>query len=558
MSVSLRSGQLVQSSVLAAVSTIFLAMGGCSLAAPQGTPSAPPPDQPAQTRPSQPPAILLPSVELSATPAAAATATAIRITASPAALAATPTSTAVPIDPEALNPDGPWLVGVTRQGQLIGLNPDGSGLTGIWRSPLIDRYPDLQAAAVISQSGWIAARTSLSTWPSPPADISLDIFRLPGTEPMQRIALFSDELVARMEERGEYPVPDANYTVTGPAWQNELVYLTVLSERNSPRWSPEGRYLAFAAAIDGLSSDIYVYDTRTDRVQRLTSGANQAVIMGWSPDSRWIVHAEVSSTMIADGGEIGGFPADTVWAASADGAELKRIYQPGRVEFIEGWLSNTVFVVNQWSGYIFLHDLRTVDLNASTERMRWAGRFYTSAVAPAARMAVIDVVGEFTAEEDYPPVGLHLVPLDGRPPRQLFPGNVEVNAAWIDWFAQLNRFLAGGFSAPYFFTPAGEIGPTFENERGRPAVSPDGSWLMFDKDRDRPGLRLYRPDATLVREVSDEQAFNLVWTPDSSSLYYLVREGDAIRLMAASIPDGEPIVVHPNPGFSWFVLVEGS
>lgn len=40
-----------------------------------------------------------------------------------------------------------------------------------------------------------------------------------------------------------------------------------------PVWSPDGRYLAFLGAIEGPSSDVYVYDTATDRVQRLTSAA---------------------------------------------------------------------------------------------------------------------------------------------------------------------------------------------------------------------------------------------------------------------------------------------
>ena len=130
-------------------------------------------------------------------------------------------------------------------------------------------------------------------------------------------------------------------------------------------------------------------------------------------------------------------------------------------------------------------------------------------------------------------------------------------ARWLEWFPQLDRFFAGGFGSPYLFTSSGEITHTFQTETGWPAVSPDGSWLAFDNERERPGLRLYRADGQMVREISQATTYNFVWTPDSSGLYYLVKTEDSNRLMHVSIPGGEPITLHPNPGLYRFVLVEG-
>jgi len=277
--------------------------------------------------------------------------------------------------------------------------------------------------------------------------------------------------------------------------------------------------------------------------------------MGWSPDSRWIIHVEASTYMIADGGEIGGFPGDAVWAAAVDGSELKRLYEPARVEWILGWVADTVFLVEGWSGYIFLHDLRSVDVATGAEQMHYSGKYYNSALASEAAVAVVDAVSDWRSEEEYLPGGLHLVPLDGGEPKQLRTGVQEFNARWLEWFPQLDRFFAGGFGSPYLFTSSGEITHTFEDERGRPAVSPDGSWLIFDEERERPGLRLYRSDGQLDRVISEENAFNFVWLPDSSGLYYLVQAGDSNRLMVVSIPEAETVVLHPNPGLYRFVLV---
>jgi hypothetical protein len=534
--------------VLSGLAVAVIAAGGCGAGrSPEGTPG----------------------MRTLTPPAATATIDPISVTVSAdrsEATIAIATETPVSTMPAALDPEGPWLLGIGGDDRLVALNPDGSGLTPLAHEPLWDSYPEVREGVELSGTGWIAVRTSASRWPIPPTDISLDLFQLPDIQPVRRFPLFSQELVARMGQIGEHRLPYEAEPVEGPNWQYEMVYLVVLPERNPPRWSPDGRYLAFAGAMDGPSSDLYVYDTQTDLVRRLTDGPNQAAIMGWSPDSRWIIHVEASTYMIADGGEIGGFPGDAVWAAAVDGSELKRLYEPARVEWIHGWVSDTVFLVEGWSGYIFLHDLRAVDVGTGAEKMHYPGKYYNSALAPGPAVAVVDAVSDccFDAEspppseDEYFPGGLHLVPLDGGVPKQLRPGVEEFNARWLEWFPQLDRFFAGGFGPPYLFTSSGEITHTFQDERGRPAVSPDGSWLVFDEERERPGLRLYRVGGELVREISEESAFNFVWEPDSSGLYYLTRVGQTNNLMVVAIPEGEPVLVHPSLGIYQFTLVQGT
>jgi dipeptidyl aminopeptidase/acylaminoacyl peptidase len=408
-----------------------------------------------------------------------------------------------------------------------------------------------------SQLGWIAVRTSASSWPDPPTDISLDLFHFPGVRPIKRIQLFSPELTARMGEMGEHLLPYMDEPVEGPNWRFETVYLTVLEEANPPMWSPNGRFLAFTGAIDGPSSDLYVYDIQTDQVLRLTDGPNQAAILAWSPDSRWIIHSESSTYMIADGGEIGGFPADVVWAAAADGSEVRRLYGPAGVEWVLGWISDTQLLVHRWSGYIFRHDLREVDVRTGAVRTIYSKDAYNSVLAAGPQMVVVDAVTEWLDNDEYLPGGLQLVPMDGSEPKQLRPGVEALNAARLEWIDPLGQFLGGGFGYPFLFTPSGEITQTFETEIGWPAVSPDGAWLVFDEQRERPGLRLYQHDGKLVREISQETAYNFVWTPDSTGLYSLVRAEDSTRLIFVSIPEGEPVDLHPDPGLSSFILIEG-
>ena len=56
-----------------------------------------------------------------------------------------------------------------------------------------------------------------------------------------------------------------------------------LGEIYSPTWSPDDRYVAFAATVNGLS-DLYVYDLQEEQLRRLTNDAYADMQPSWSPD----------------------------------------------------------------------------------------------------------------------------------------------------------------------------------------------------------------------------------------------------------------------------------
>jgi hypothetical protein len=55
----------------------------------------------------------------------------------------------------------------------------------------------------------------------------------------------------------------------------------------TPRWSPDGRLIAFDTRPEG-SSDIYVVEAEGGEVRRLTDGDSQDVMPSWSRDGHWI------------------------------------------------------------------------------------------------------------------------------------------------------------------------------------------------------------------------------------------------------------------------------
>ena len=54
---------------------------------------------------------------------------------------------------------------------------------------------------------------------------------------------------------------------------------------NSPRWSPDGRYLAFLSGRDGKKTQVYLLDRRGGDAQQLTDYKTGASAIAWSPDS---------------------------------------------------------------------------------------------------------------------------------------------------------------------------------------------------------------------------------------------------------------------------------
>jgi WD40 repeat protein len=55
-------------------------------------------------------------------------------------------------------------------------------------------------------------------------------------------------------------------------------------------WSPDSQFLAFAAQIDGPSSDIYLYDTESRTIRRLTDEIEHIWSIKWSPTGEIILY----------------------------------------------------------------------------------------------------------------------------------------------------------------------------------------------------------------------------------------------------------------------------
>jgi WD40 repeat protein len=238
-----------------------------------------------------------------------------------------------------LSTSGPYLVYLVRTDDdhqaLTLLDADG---TGRKRLPLPDGAYISSIRDNLSPSGeWFAFHTGSAS--AEPYDITLHLMHLPDGEISTVAKLLSDEYPANFGPIAkrllqDYPqdYPSEYYTEDSLAQLLQEIFIFGI---HSLGWSPDGRYLAFAGQMDGISSDIYRLDTKYDTITQLTDGPDQIESISWSADGKWILH-EASNDPYGEGW------SPNIYAIGGDGSKGKRIFQNTH---LWGWTSPTTYLV---------------------------------------------------------------------------------------------------------------------------------------------------------------------------------------------------------------------
>ena len=295
-------------------------------------------------------------------------------------------------------------------------------------------------------------------------------------------------------------------------------------EQMLPQWSPDGRYLAYAAVLDGPSSDLYVYDVVADESMRLSFGPNQlTLIPGWSPDGDWIVHEEWLDVYTEDG-SYDERETIRVWAASLDG-RLVELFDPfdpvtGGGHAYPAWIGLHDLVV-----YDYLYDMgfRAVRIDVSTGRTipflpqfgmaDEQGMFYTLDVEPESGLAAFGAYPQFSETSLNLEPGFYLQEVGEEPIRVL-----EDDPLRPEWLEILGMFYVQGSSSAYLVDPDGTILSLEENTYADPLPSPDGRWLLMYGER---GIQVFDvTNGALVFWIWEEEARWALWEPGSGGFVF--------------------------------------
>jgi hypothetical protein len=445
-----------------------------------------------------------------------------------------PTATQIPVP---LSKEGPWLVynghvtdnqGFVYSGQLM-VNQDGTGKTQIPPDCNPDNIRESPSIRLItfSDTVYLFDPANLTwtlvhrNWPACGSKYTGDnekglladmargreedipellIYELPGGKVRDRFPILF-----------KCPASDPACDTSNIEWWNfEMA------------WSPSGRYLAFAATLEnqpsefGPSSDLYLYDARTGKVIRLTSGPDSVAQIWWSPDGKWIIMGELHESS---------YPFTTsVWAVSAGSNEIRKLYSiDGYPQGILGWLDNNRFIVYSGTSLYDATDLPAynldiVNINTGELTSLFEGSFFSAELDRDDETVAVYVYLTELRQGYEEGQGIYLFSTSNTKPR--YVGSGEFQPSWNE---ELKLFVT---DEPCENDPKGTVAfdargkfqcihPSLPNNY----ISPDGKWQVSIEE----GVWL-KAEGNQPVQITPGDATQVIWRPDSMGFFFIEKQ----------------------------------
>jgi Tol biopolymer transport system component len=294
--------------------------------------------------------------------------------------------------------------------------------------------------------------------------------------------------------------------VTAALDGSEMQVIATLETRyyRYPRWSPDGRWIAFQAG-DGFRWEVYVVAASANAaIAQLTNDNRFIDGLTWLPDSTGIVFATSRGSTIPYQSPL------ALWEVPLNRQRSPRQLTPPEASY------------------------QTPDLHASgvlsAARLQarfdiWAYPFDTAGADASGAKRITLQTGQVLTPTAAP---------DGEQIAYLSDVGGHANI-WV-WSRK---------------GPPRQI--TFEDDPdvaiGVPIWSPDGGWIAFVSSRGNGGFAfggwIVRPDGSELRQLFP-RGFGVAWSPDGSDIYY-VESATADAVKKRRVSGGEPVTVRTGP-----------
>jgi dipeptidyl aminopeptidase/acylaminoacyl peptidase len=291
--------------------------------------------------------------------------------------------------------------------------------------------------------------------------------------------------------------------------------------KRSLAWSPNGRYLAFAGQMEGLSSDLYLYDTRYGTIKRLSSDPEELQWTSWSPDGEWIVH---SSAYNMD--EEINF---AIYATNLNGSNIRYLATASFYGWVKDWLNPHTFFLYDAKKIWGSFGLRLVDIDTGSITKVWGGIFTNFAFDEAGKQVLIFPVSadKWPNEGNDPNFvsGTYLVDLAAKSKTLIVPADNNHAYFSIEYFGVGERTFSlvdpGPNSAIIFLTENGKLIETKFKGSGI-YVSPNKNYWILQNEK---VLKIFTSDDRLVQEIhhpgGSVTSYSITWRPDESGVFFI-------------------------------------
>lgn len=299
-------------------------------------------------------------------------------------------------------------------------------------------------------------------------------------------------------------------------------------------WSPDATRLAFVAARDDESADVYLFDRSDNSVTRLTDEAGHAANLHWSPGGQLLQYLSIHTFGTGAGAVMEG-----LWAYDFQNhqAQLLETLESNGEEFL-GWTDNSHFLMASWSPICESYNLRLVNAGRLLSQVIVDGCF-TGIAYDSVQKHGLFAVTEFNTENcscGQPlDAGLMLFgegvgyPVAGEFGYKKFE---LLNAYTVRFIPQGNLFLIfGDDGQPFIFNDQlSNMDIPAEVSGLAPYASPTGdNWAW--SSHAQSGLWITERNMNPV-ELSALFSGVPLWSPDGQTIYFY----EFNRLFSASAP----------------------
>ena len=320
-------------------------------------------------------------------------------------------------------------------------------------------------------------------------------------------------------------------------------------------WSPDGTRLAFVAARDGNSADVYLFDRTDHSVARLTDEAGHAAALHWSPDGQLLQYLSVNTFGTGAGFNMEGL---LVYNFQSKQTQLLETLDSNGEDFL-AWVDNSQFLINSTSLTCGgAYNLRIVDAISSDQHVIVGEGFTAAAYDPENKFGMFSVAYNYDNCGSAEPLDAGLMifgesvpvlgadgPIIGEIGRKKFE---QVIAYGIGFIPQGNLFTVYGDEGLQYIYYKGQYGYNSleilpEVKGFMPYPSPTGEYWAW-ASRGKAGLWVTKNNSNPV-ELSQLFTGVPLWSPDGQTLYYFENN----RLFASSAPQfSSGVLVVEIPG----------
>jgi Tol biopolymer transport system component len=293
-------------------------------------------------------------------------------------------------------------------------------------------------------------------------------------------------------------------------------------------WSPDDKLLAFAAQIDGPSSDLYIFNIEDKSIRRITDELENIWKIHWSPNGEKILYLD----------SVPGTIYMSRYIRIAD-PKIERIQHPKEIDggaFWSGedWIDDHTYLL--WNGGEGAPPQKFRLVNSQTQQIKeiWKYESEMFSVSPELNGILLTLYPE-VVEYDQIPIepGTYFISVNGK--------STKITDEFYDLLEE------PGFSNSFFVRkdrnlysiridePTTQLIKENVDFEHSPRLSANKKWLMVEG---YDGLQLYSENLELIKswEIRNSE---MIWRPDSRGLFLFVKTA----MYYLSVPDDEPTLM---------------